>query len=387
MRFIVERKIMLGYCRSFVRFVPETSPIADLTGILIEADENKGSVLLTATNLEVTVQYAVGASVAEGGRMVLNAALLAQMMQLLGEDLVTFCTAPEGNIVEVRSGAAQYVLPCLSGAHYPKPEVPLPENTVRVAGLDRLAKQTILAAKKKSDKMGDMLTNIKLEIYPTAVHAIGSDGVRLALVRYRQEGNGQLSLLIPVSSLSLLAGIAGENVLDVGISKNTLVFTGPGFVFSTLTMSGAYFDAGTVLKSIRTEYDALVNSADFRAAAEILETVADTRSLAHLTLHGDGISLECEGELGKSHTHADAVVYTPTPAEGFYYGAAYLLHVLRHMDGNIRLSIDKMGVMLLKNTDQFYLLTPRRPLKKAPAEKKPAAKTKKEKKTKPAKAA
>ena len=57
MRFIAERDALAGVCRNLVRIVPEAGPIADLTGILMEADDSTGRLQLTAKNMEIAIQY------------------------------------------------------------------------------------------------------------------------------------------------------------------------------------------------------------------------------------------------------------------------------------------------------------------------------------------
>jgi len=383
MRFTVDRKKMAGICRNLMRIVPDTSPIADLTGILIEADENTGNLNLTANNQEIAIQYDCTARIEAGGKMVLNARLLSDMMPLLAGEHVLF-DVQNGGIAHIQSESANFYVSCLPGTHYPKPEVPAPENTVQISGIGKLAKQTVFAA-KKPDSTANIYSNVKLLVFPTEIHMIATDTVRLALARHKQISAGNMTLLIPISALSVLAGVAGDEPMQAGMSQNSLVFKGDGFVFTSRTMQGAYMDVNEILKSIQPQYDALVPARDLWRDIDSVGVMADGITPIHLILREDGISLSWQGESAKFHTVADAVVYRPTPEAGFHYKVNSFLQALRYMEGNIRLSIDRSGMLLLKSEDQCYLFSPVRP-RKAVVAKQQGGK-KKDKKNKTANAA
>lgn len=363
MRFMVDRKQMQAACRNLARLVPETSPIEDLTGILMEADENGGGIRMMATNLEITLEYRREAVVAEGGRMVLNGNLMAGMMPLLSGERVSFDTLPGANVVRIACGNTRYDLSYLSGKHFPEPPAIPMESTAKISGLASLAKRTAFAARQKAGASADMLTNAKLEVYPAEAHMVCTDGARLAIARQKQENSGRLSLLIPAKSLALLAGVCGDDAVEAGTNGKTLVFTGDGFVFTTRTMQGEYPDTNALLSKIKPVYDALVNAQTFREGAESLDTVAEPGALARVTFADEGIKLHCQSKIGSFSTVTDAIVYNATPAEGFHYNAADLHHTLRNMVGNLQIGIDRTGNMLLKGQDLCYLLTPRRPRK------------------------
>ena len=197
MRFTVDRNQMSAVCKNFARIVLKTSPIEDLTGILFDADENSGSLRLVATNMEVSLEHSLMAIVSEGGRMVINGKLLADMMPLLKEDTVSFSTLPAGNAVGIACGSIHYDVSYLSGQHFPEPGVSLPENMVKIYGLLSLSKKTAFAAKKKAASPGDMLVNAKLDVYPSEIHMTCTDGSMLAVARQPLANSGRASLLIP----------------------------------------------------------------------------------------------------------------------------------------------------------------------------------------------
>ncbi len=382
MRFAVDREKLAVICRNLARIVPASSPIADLTGILMEVDDSTGRLQLTAKNMEIAIRYECQAVVMEGGKMVLNAKLISEIAPMLVGERVVF-TKQKNNTVLIQGGTARFHISCLPGTHYPKPELPEPESLVSLSGLQTLARQTAFAVKKSGkDKDADIYTNVRLEVYPTELRMIATDTVCLAIARHKQDSGGQAVMLIPAYALSALTGITGDDKVEVGAVKNTLVFKGADFVFTARTMAGVFLDVNNILKTLQPQYDALVPARELWNGVDSLQTVTDDHiTPMRLALNKDGILLDYASDSSTFRTTVEAVVYRPTPAAGFCYGIHGLSQALRYVAGNLQIMIDKFGVLLLKNEDQCYLLTSVRPRKAAakkqdkPAAKKNTAKT------------
>ena len=360
MRFSTDRKQMANICKNLARLVPSTSPVADLTGILFEADENAGSLRLVGTNMENSLEYTCGAVVAEGGRMVVNANLLAGMTPLLKEDSVSFTVSPAGNTVRIESGSTVYDISCLPGKHYPEPGAVTPDNMVKISGLAGLVRQTAFAAKKKAEASGDVLMNAKLDVYPSETHMTCTDGSMLAIARRQITSGGRISFLIPEKTLSLLTAVCGNGDVEAGICGSMLVFKGTGFVFTARTMQGIYPDTNALLSQIKPMYDAIADARTFYRGVNCAGTVFEPGMYARLALRENGIEMSYESSLGTFNTTIDAAVLNDMPGEGFYYSAGDLGDALKNMDGNLQIMVDRTGNMLLKGENLCYFLTTRR---------------------------
>ena len=385
MRFSADRKQMANICKNLARIVPNSSPVADLTGILFEADEDSGSLRLAGTNMEISLECTCGAVVAEGGRMVVNANLIAGMMPLLKEDTVSFAVSPAGNTVRIESGSTVYDISCLPGKHFPEPGAAPPDNMVKISGLAGLVRQTAFAAKKKAGAPGDVLMNAKLDVYPSETHMTCTDGSMLAIARRQITSSGRISLLIPEKTLSLLTAVCGNGDVEAVICGSMLVFKGTGFVFTTRTMQGIYPDTNALLSQIKPIYDAIADARTFYSGVNCAGTFFEPGMYARLALRESGIEMSYESSLGTFNTTIDAAVLNDMPGEGFYYSAGDLGDALKNMDGNLQIMIDRTGNMLLKGENLCYFLTPyrkSRSVEKAKPEKKQktkkAAKAKKE---------
>ena len=262
--------------------------------------------------------------------MGINAKLISEMLPLLGGDTVLFEIQKVG-IVLIQSGNASFQISCLPGTHYPKPELPEPESLVILTGLRTLARQTAFAARKPG-RDANIYTNVRLEVYPTELRMIATDTIRLAIARHRQVTGGQTVLLIPAPALTVLTGISGDEKVEAGVVKNTLVFKGYDYVFTTRTMAGEFMDINEILKTVQPLYDAAAPSKDLWNDVDRLVAVAeDEISQFNLVMGEAGISLAYDGEFSRFRTTTEAVVYRPTPEAGFYYGVRGFSQALRHM--------------------------------------------------------
>ena len=105
MKFTANRKIMLEYLKTMISVVPKTSPVQELKGFLVEANEDDGHLYLTANNQEVAIQRKFKPAVESGGNFVMEAKLLVDILTLLGGDDVVFeelCEVDDDNDVSMQ---------------------------------------------------------------------------------------------------------------------------------------------------------------------------------------------------------------------------------------------------------------------------------------------
>lgn len=69
------------------------------------------------------------------------------------------------------------------------------------------------------------------------------------------QSTGDISLLVPASSLGKLAGMCGnEDVFRVGTTGKSIVFFKENFLFSSRLMDGGYIDTDSLLKTITNRF-------------------------------------------------------------------------------------------------------------------------------------
>ena len=386
MKFTVNRRIMLEYLKSMIRVVPKSAPVKELTGFLIEANEDDGYLYLTANNMEAAIQRKFKPVVETGGEFVMDAKLLTDILTALGGTEAVFEEVKPG-IIEIKSGNCTYTMHVLSGRIYPRPEMPFPENTVKVTGLKQMYTKTC-AAVAKGDA-SQVLSGIHLDITPEGIRAIGCDLKGAAIAHREMRCGGSLSFTLPKASLSYLAGAIGnDDELEVGISGVFVVFMKEGMMFSAKRMMNEYVDIDAVLNSMKQAYMARIEYAEFKAQIANICDVASMgseTSYVKLSFKEDRIEIETKSDVGGGSNVCGTVMIAGKECS-FYYPANMLKDIFRTVEGTLIVQVDERGYLLVFDKFNKYMLTPMRAEfveKQAEkfAEKKKTVKTKSKSKT------
>ncbi len=388
MKFHINRKEALSAARKAALAVPENSPIAEFTGILLEANENTGQVSFFGGDLRTAIRCEMQADVETGGGTIVNAQLLTGMLNLTSGDRVSV-ESLENGLLCLKCQNTQYTVATLKPDLLTKVKIPVPQNLVQLTGLRSLERFTTFAAAKKDPKQ--MLECVHLEIAPNSVQAVACDGARLIETREKAESGGFLEFLLPAKSLRVLAGLVEDKeTVYLGIQDHSAVFFRLGLYFTSRIVETPYLDVDSLLAT-PGKYRALVEAKAFRQAVEMVTAATDGYSGLQLRFSPDRkLFLSCDGPSGvSSSTWLESGVLNAMPGDtGFYYKASDFLQGIRLMEGMLALSVSQDGVLIAANGSEKYMLVPRRPVKRVEKAKtedatkeKPKKKTAKTKKT------
>ena len=360
MQFSCNRKELLAAAKRTAKAASISTKVSVLTGMLIQADADNYERTLTATNMEIAISCTVPAPVASGGSIVINAMLFVEMLSLLDGQTVEVTAHPNEHI-SISSGATQYLVAGLPAESFPPLQIPEQAEAVPICRLKGVAKQTVFAAAKSGNLA---MQCIKLETRQSSFRAIGCDGSILSSSRREISDGKDMQLLIPSSSLSVLAGLVeDEEELLLSADEKQAVVRSPehNMVFTARLGNGSYLDADGVLAGIVKQYEAVVDAAEFRRALDGVCTLPGS-VLVNLTFSLGEISMSSETEVGTAKDAAAAQVFAVTPEEGFHYQGRKLLQGIQTMQGPIRLSLSDTGILLVTSAEQSFMQTPSRKL-------------------------
>ena len=355
MKFEINRLEMLTAAKHAKKIAPTNSPVDLLNGILIECNDDKPEVFLTATNHETSIQCKVKASVSESGSMLIHAGNLADILTLLPGEHVEF-SAVKPEILQISGGKAVYKLLCLSANHYPKPVMPFPEEAVKMSGVCSLYKKTAFSASKDEHKGALKCVSVKMK--GGALHASSCDGMKMMLVKGTTESMETREFMLPVSLFAQLAAVSTDkDVYEVGDIGKEIVFTKENMMFSMRKTEGTPMDPMTVLKTFIPKYSATVDVKRFRDALDTMAAGAGT-SPVKLSFADNIIQMTRNGEFGASASNVPAIVKESTPDTGFHYNLSWLLKALSVFEDKIKVDIDANGFLVIKTVNEVYLQLP-----------------------------
>ncbi len=358
MKFTVNRKIMLEHLKTMVKIVPKTNPKQELTGFLIEANENDGYLYMTATNPEAAIQRKFKPEVETGGNFVMTAQLLVDILEKLPETNVLFEEIQKGTVL-IKSGSCTYKMRVLDGKLYPKPQIPFPSSLVYVSNMRKFYTKTYAAAAKNGST--EVLKGIHFEITEDKIRAVGCNQNSIALATKQMNCGGKLSFTLTKEILSYLSAAAGDSELEVGVCGEYVIFMKEGMLFSAKRLSQEYVNVDMIFDNLKTDY---VATADFDELKEQIFNTCDIAAMGSETsfikfdFEDNKIEMSTKNDMGNGANTASIVKVQGDSGKSYYYRAQALKDVFRTVEGTLVLRLDKSGYLVVMDQLNQFLLMP-----------------------------
>lgn len=233
MKFRCERDDLLAAVQFASRAISNRATLPVLSGLRIEATE-EGTVVVAATDLELTMETSFKAGVDEPGKLIVPGRLFGEMSRSLGAGQVSV-HGTEGE-VEIGSGRGQFRVKSLAPDDYPA--LPLEDKAsesesisveVDAALLSTSLSQAVRAA--SGDESRQVLTGVLWEVEAGTLTLAATDSYRLAVRNLKVTGGGAEVRRVVVPSRTLaelgraLTGSGGT--VKAQIKENLIAFTIP----------------------------------------------------------------------------------------------------------------------------------------------------------------
>jgi DNA polymerase III sliding clamp (beta) subunit (PCNA family) len=321
-------------------------------GILLEADERGGALRLTATDESMAIRADIPAYVESGGggAVVANAKLFSDCLALTpGEELGLVLSRNERALEIISEGKeTQLCLTALPEKDYPKPDIPMPGDTVYVTGLKSLLAAPCLVAAGIAGFPA--LDCVRLTLGPSGIFAEAVGGFTVVKAEGDKEATGDVSLLLPTSALRALVRISNDkDVFEFGVTgangtPKTAVFFDGAVLFSARLTACAFPDTEELFR--RKEgipaVSADVHAHEFKTALASVTVFASPKDAVELSFTDEGILLRCETSDGVAENFISAIgpVKTKVSPESYRFNKC-LLDYVGTQSGVLTLNVSK----------------------------------------------
>jgi DNA polymerase-3 subunit beta len=333
-----------------------TTPI--LTNLLLKAEN--GTITITATNLDETIETSCPAQVAKPGIVTAPARKLLSYIRLLEGELVGL-RGKENNWIQIRAGRSNTKMVGMSAASFPK-QIPFPATIVAklpVPALQQLIARVMMAV--SSDSSRYILNGAQLELTANEMTLVATDGHRLSLANTKasiagfvpnEDGSAKKFLVSKkgLEALRDLLAASSEPEVEFAEKDNLLFFRcGPLRTYSVRKLSGSFPNYAAVLPQANNKV-VRVGVKDFTETVLRVAQFADEKQNS-IQLHLDKNQLKVSGassELGESVEILD-VTYTAEPVT-VGLNADYLLDALKVIGkSEVRLEVkDSLSAIQLR---------------------------------------
>ncbi|MDD2647200.1 MAG: DNA polymerase III subunit beta [Eubacteriales bacterium] len=306
-----------------------------LEGVLLETTES--GIRITCTDLNLTIETYVDATVKEEGQVVLPGRLFTDLVRKLSGGLLEI-NVDDKNIAYLRNAGSTIKLSGLSAREYPRMDEPdthksvtLPQSKMR----DMINKVSFAVA---TDETRLILTGILLEITQSEVRLVALDGFRLAMRRlsgtYADVAAGEtIETVVPGKVMSELAKLLStdDTPLTISFSESRMELSFGKTKMYNVLLAGEYIRYRQIMPTTWTSR-ATIKTREFERAIERASLMAreGKNNLIKMHMTQEGLVITSNAELGDVHEKLDLLL------EGrdidIAFNVRYLSDVLRNID-------------------------------------------------------
>lgn len=261
MQFIVQKENLLNALSAVSKATTSRGVQPILANILIDAIDAK-SLKLSATDLDISIEAIIPATVTEEGQITVQAKKLLEIVSNLSGDTVSFDIDVEKLIAKISSAQAKFELMGIAADEFPK-ITRIDEASEMEIELELFLKsirQTKFAA--ASFETNNVLSGVYLSVKNNEIEVASTDGNRLARKQTKlpKSLEKEMAVVIPtriLDELIRIAGLGNAEKLYIGISDGQISFRLPDKYLLSRLLEGRYPDYP---KLIPLNYETIVRA-------------------------------------------------------------------------------------------------------------------------------
>ncbi len=310
--------------------VPSKSTLPILETVLLEALPG-GTLTLTATDLDVFVRTKREAAIDEGGRLVVSARRLYEVVRELSEQELVLSGEESGLTLSCGSGRYRFV----GGAvdDFPgTPEIPDDKHiALEPQKLERMIRRTLYAV--SSDETRPELTGVYLDVREGQICMVATNGHRLARATLQGTFKQKKSMLLPPKALNQLLRLMSEHDgnVEIGGAKNYARFKLGGTELYSRLLEGPFPPYEKVIPT-ENPLQAVISRADLLASLRRILVLSDSQTRqVKMVLEPSRLQILAEYQGAGEAMEELAVQYDGDPLTIGYNGG-YLLEMLKTFD-------------------------------------------------------
>jgi DNA polymerase III sliding clamp (beta) subunit (PCNA family) len=332
--------------------------------MLFEADKRAGIIRLTTSDTAMSVSVSLPARIDEGGAVVIaNIRLFLDYLAIAQKGTLSLSAGGNDAMLEIRfeAGNARLGIKTFPESAYPKPEIPMPGETVYVTGLKSLIARTAFIV--SDNEAYGIAKCVKLTLDDDGITAEAANNFSLVKSKGDSEAKGKISLIVPAEAMKILAHISDDkDVFEFGITGSgengtAAVFFDGTTLFSARLASGKIPDTEAFLSKVGEAVRARVNAKDLLDALDRVTVFASPKAGVAISFADGEMNLKCEADNGISSASIPVSdFFESVPARGpYHFNATRLAECLKAAGGEPTLIISDRGHILIKTENSRFL--------------------------------
>jgi DNA polymerase-3 subunit beta len=217
MKFTCKQSDLIKALSIASRAVTSRTTIPILKGILLKTKEDD-CVLLTASDLDISIETRIKADVSERGAIVLPSKLFGDLVRKLPQGDVYFSEGENGS-VDIKCMKTHFKIIGIPADEFPTiyGEMKGEKIILEKSKMKEMIRKTCFAA--STDETRGIITGLLIELKKGMINMVALDGFRMAVVREQTENNDEGSIIIPAGIMSEVGRILSDAAEEKSAEK------------------------------------------------------------------------------------------------------------------------------------------------------------------------
>lgn len=340
MKFTCNQQVLSKAINTVSKAVTNRTTIPILKGILLKAVDNQ--LVLTASDLELSIEKKIDAYVSQEGEVVVLSKLFGEIIRKLPNEDITIELKEENNIT-IECSNSQFNIVCFPSDEFPSIGDIEERSTItlnREIFKDMIGKTSFAAS---LDESKGVIVGVLVELEENSLNLVALDGFRMAVARETMRNAENKKIIITSKILNEINKIIGEvDDEEIGIildNKKAVVFV-DGTKIVLRLMEGEFIDYKKILPK-ESKTNVIINRGDFLESIERASLFAKEgkNNLVKLSISENNMTITSRSEEG--NVKEDVIISTDGPALDIGFNSKYLIDVLKVIDNDeIRLEFN-----------------------------------------------
>lgn len=314
------------------RFTSTRAQLPVLSNLLLSVKNNK--LLISATNLEMSINLTVGAKVEESGEITVPARTIGDIVSNLNPGKIDISSDKEN--LTIKSDNFQSKIAAMNSSDFPSIPREIGKSHVGFSkeDIDKALPKILFSI--STDETRPVLTGMLVHIKNKDMYFVSTDGYRLSMVKVAKVSDESFSnLIIPRTILGELSRlISQDEVLFCFDKKNSqLVIKNSNAVISSRIIEGEFPDFAKIIPK-KSSTKALVEKEDLLRSIRLASVFArDSANVVRLVMEKNLLTVFAESQYsGEQKNKIEAKVEGPKIEIAFNY--KFLEEFLQSVEGD-----------------------------------------------------
>lgn len=339
--------------------ISNKSSIQLLEGILFTVKD--GQLILSSTDLELSIETRTDCDVIEEGSIVINSTMIGNLVRKMPQDMITITV--DGLNINIKSQNSVFDITGQEANEYPQnPDIHEEALlTMENQDLKDAIKETIFATSNDETRLA--FTGVLFEIKEDYVRFVGLDGYRMAMKTFEVNSGAQATSIVPKRAFNELVKILDETSTDIIVIPGHIVFINGSTKMYSRLIDKNYIDYNKIIiKGHKTTVK--LNRNDFINSLEraLLLTTGNNASLTKLTFEDDMITINSNSEFGK----LDEKIFVEKEGNDLViaFNTRYMLDGLKAIEDDevvlhLNSQLEPMNIYPVNDSNQYiYIVLP-----------------------------